>query len=286
VLAKVNRPGKSYWLLTLTVPNEPDLTRRFISTLVGWFAELRESHEWRVISLAKGETGEISGGVYSIEATYNRERGDWHPHLHILIEAPKVLPRWWIFSIRARWEQITEGAKVVHLARVFGVAKDGRRLKRKLNERGLRELVKYATKCADFADSPERVDEFLKAFRNVRRIQSFGSFYGVEQAAEREPGLDDVKPAGCECGKCSASDFVFEPGLVHISETFLAPDGRRQLRFDFVREMRDAENHSPPAERLVLEPPPVDAAVQLGIEFHGFLPERGAGTSALFPAEI
>lgn len=286
VLAKVNRPGKSYWLLTLTVPNEPYLTRRFISQLVEWFAELRESYEWRVIPLAKGEAGGISGGVYSIEATFNRERGDWHPHLHILIEAPKVLPRWWIFSIRARWEQITEGAKVVHLARVFGVAKDGRRLKRKLNERGLRELVKYATKCADFADSPERVDEFLNAFRNVRRIQSFGSFFGVEQAAEREPGLDDVKPVGCECGRCVALDFIFEPGLVHISETIVGLDGRRQLRFDFVREMRDAENHSPPAEDLVLEPAPVAAGEQIAIEFHGFLPEQGAGSPSLFPAEI
>ena len=28
------------------------------------------------------------GGVYSIEVTYNRERRDWHPHLHILFDAP------------------------------------------------------------------------------------------------------------------------------------------------------------------------------------------------------
>lgn len=285
ILRKANKPGRSYWLLTLTVPNEPDLTRRFVSKLVGWFAELRESEEWRVIPLPHDEVGEITGGVYSVEATFNRERQDWHPHLHVLIEAPRFLPRPWIFAVRARWEQITEGAKVVHLARVYGVTKEGKKLRRKLNMRGIRELVKYATKCADFADSPERVDEFLKAFKGVRRVQSFGSFFGVEKDAKREPGEDDCRLVGCICGKCTASDFRNEPGLVHISETILLPDGRRQLRFDFVQELRYAEEHPPPGEDLVLEPDVLVEGEQLDMSFSGGLSVGVPALPSLFSVE-
>lgn len=282
VMGKVNRPGKSYWLLTLTVPNTPDLTRGFLKELVAQFAALRDSSVWTKIPLADKQEGEITGGVYSVEATFNRTSQTWHPHIHCLIEAPRVLPREWIFSVRAVWERITGGAKVVHLERVFGVSKRGARLHRRLNERGIRELVKYATKCADFSDSPERVNEFLRAFRNVRRVQSFGSFYGVEDAAEREPGDDKVQLVGCACGTCTPRDFVVEHGLVHVSETVLLSDGTRQLKFDWAVELRESRDESPP--ELVLEAESVDRDLKQRIGFSGVLPEVSDSAPQLFAA--
>ncbi len=282
VLSKVNRPGRSYWFLTLTVPNTPDLTRRFLKELVAQFAELRDSLVWTGIPLADQQEGEITGGVYSVEATFNRASREWHPHIHCLIEAPRVLPREWIFSVRAAWDEITGGAKVVHLERVFGVSRRGEKVYRKLNKQAIRELVKYATKSADFSDSPERVDEFLRAFRNVRRVQSFGSFYGVEEAVEREPGDDKVKLVGCACGKCTGRDFVIEHGLVHVSETVLLPDGTRQLRFDFAVELRESRDESPP--ELVLEAESVERDLQQRIGFSGVLPEVSDSAPRLFAA--
>jgi hypothetical protein len=282
ILGKVNRPGKSYWLLTLTVPNTPALTREFMKQLVAQFARLRESSVWTEIALPKNEIGEITGGVYSVETTFNRVAQTWHPHIHCLIEAPRFLPREWIHTVRREWERITGNAKVVHLERVFGVSKNGKKLHRKLNERGLRELVKYATKCADFSDAPARVDEFLKAFTHLRRVQSFGSFYGAVEEAEREPGCDEEKLVGCSCGKCTARDFRIEFGLVHVSDTRAMPDGSRQLKFDYVRELAEAQDESPPPWELEREA--VEAEYQQRLEFSGVMPEVSEPAASLFAA--
>src|SRR6266702_3172181 len=90
---------------------------------------------------------------------------------------------------------------VINLEEMYGIDKKGRK-KRKVNMQAVRELVKYATKAASFGNSPELVDSFLIAFENVRRMQSFGSFLGVEKEAEKEleqtPG--DFELVGCKCG--------------------------------------------------------------------------------------
>jgi hypothetical protein len=282
ILGKVNRPGKSYWLLGLTVPNTPILTREFMKQLVAHFTELRESSVWKKIPQAESGVDEITGGVYSVETTFNRDTRKWHPHIHCLIEAPRRLPREWIYSVRATWEKITGNAKVVHLERAFGVSKNGKKLHRKLNERGLRELVKYATKCADFSDAPARVDEFLRAFTHLRRVQSFGSFYGAVEAAEREPGCDEEKLVGCSCGKCTARDFRIEFGLVHVSDTRVRPDGSRELKFDYARELVESQDESPPPWELEHEE--VEAEWQSRLEFSGVMPELSAPAASLFAA--
>lgn len=184
--------------------------------------------------------------------------------------------------MRAEWLRVTGNAKYVHLTPIYALSKSGKKLYNKVNKKAIRELVKYTTKCADFSKSPERVDEFLTAFKNHRRVQGFGSFQGVEKE-EREPGCDDdaVIP-GCACGKCAASSWKWEAGIVHISETRLMPDGTRQLAFDYVSEMAGSIEESPPG--FSLERQAVERDYQERLEFSGAMPEVLESLPQLFAA--
>jgi hypothetical protein len=251
ILQQLDRK-KRYWFLTITVENWRTLTREQLSGLTEKFSKLRETDEWKK---------HVTGGIYSVEATFNRQRGDWHPHFHVLIETDRRLPRSWIYRLRVLWRRLT-GSHVINLQPLYGRDKKGRKT-RKINRRALCELVKYATKAADFSHDPGRVVEFFRAFQNVRRVQGFGSFYGT---CSREPGCEGPDEqenglVGCNCGSCEWSDGTPSPTLFHISKTFLNPDGVRQLRlFD--------SGIDPPKILSDPDPPPLETKANLDLFFH------------------
>jgi len=217
----LNKTEHDYFHMVITVLNWLTLTKPALQKMISQFAELRETEEWRE---------EVTGGIYSVEATYNREVETWHPHFHVLIETRKRLPLAWIESIKMRWREITGDSHVIHLEPMYGVDKKGRKT-RKINRRAVRELVKYATKTADFSDHQDCVLDFFHAFKGIRRMQSFGSFLGVVKQADKEANESHVKePVGCSCGLCKWNDGYFELELVHISQTILLADGSRQLK--------------------------------------------------------
>jgi hypothetical protein len=134
----------------------------------------------------------------------------------------------WIDRVRAHWISIT-GSHVLRLEKMYGTDKKGRKT-RKVNKRAIRELVKYATKTADFSDRADCVMEFYRAFKGVRRMQCFGSFLGIDKDAEKE--ADPTHPenlVGCSCGFCKWADMKFVR-KVHITDTILLSDGSRQLK--------------------------------------------------------
>ena len=219
VLARMDQKNCDYFFLTVTVKSWEELTRAKINRLVAMFGELRESDEWR-------DAG-ILGGVYSIEATYTH--AGWHPHLHILIETRRgAFALQHLDRFKKRWLSITGNSHVMRLEKMYGKTKKGRKT-RKINGSALRELVKYATKSASFACRSDKVLEFFNAFRNVRRMQAFGSFLGTVKEPEQEEKENETELVGCACGLCRWCDGK-PAGLFHISQTVLAFDGTRQLR--------------------------------------------------------
>lgn len=280
LLKMVNRPGRSYWFLTLTIPNQPDLTRWDIAWISERFAELRESWAFTEIEMPDGKRDEISGGVRSIECTYNGETQSWHPHIHALIEAPKVLPRYWLAWVKFKWFLITGGALYVHLERVYGRTKRGTKMHGRMNMRALREVCKYVTKCSEFAGDHLLVSEFLDAFKGVRRIQCFGSFHGAAaHEFDRMPGEDE---RGISEVELSLRDegYVKLPVRAHITDTVVLPDGTRQLTFAFAEYVREyVECHDPPFELEFCVPAPQE---QKRIEFAGATPAESVRQASLF----
>jgi hypothetical protein len=261
ILGRLNQKKYHYFFLTLTVRNWKDLTNAGLRRLLKQFAKIRGLDAWKK---------EVRGGVYSVETTYNSETQEWHPHLHVLLECRQALPSEWLGNLKASWRRVT-GSHVIHIERMYGT-NQARDKKRRLNRAGLKELVKYATKSASFGHSPELVDTFLTAFENVRRMQSFGSFLGVQKEADKEaekvsdPTEDKFALVGCKCGMCTWIVGVRCHDLVHISQTVLAFDGSRQLKlFD--------SGTDPPGEKPI-EPQPTNAfVVARGMENSLFAPQ-------------
>ncbi len=261
ILKRVNQSKYRYFFLTLTVRNYKDLTRESLKRLNKQFAKLRGFDVWKK---------EIRGGVYSVETTYNAETQEWHPHFHVLLESRRRLPNSWLGLVKEEWRRIT-GSHVIRLERMYGTDRRGRKYRR-INRSGLKELVKYATKTASFGYSPELVDTFLIAFENVRRMQSFGSFLGVQKEAEQEakkqadPTADKFALVGCNCGMCIWGIVTWKHELVHISQTVLFPDGSRQLKlFD--------SGTSPPAEKPIEREQSSDFVAPCAMEANLFAPQ-------------
>ena len=62
--------------LTLTIPNQKHLSRKL-------FSDFREDLK----SFLRSNKRHLRGGMYAIETEYNRERADWHPHIHCIFDA-------------------------------------------------------------------------------------------------------------------------------------------------------------------------------------------------------
>jgi replication protein len=236
IAAKMKQSKHDYFHLTVTVENWLTLTGKGLTELIEKFARLRDRKLW---------TDKVTGGVWSLECIWSKS-DSWHPHFHVLIETPKRLPMDWIHKLKEEWREITGGSHVMRLDKMYGLDPKGRKT-RKLNKRGLGEIVKYATKASDFSHSPQLVEEFVSAFENVRRVQAFGSFIGCisEKKNKSEDGSlagedESSELVGCECGKCYWKDGRIVGPEYHLSQTEITfPGQHRQLRlFD--------SGHDPP----------------------------------------
>jgi hypothetical protein len=257
-----------------------NLSRQDISDISAQFAELWNSPEFKE---AKGEDGKpfkFYGGVRSIECVYNRKEKSWHPHIHVLFECDRGLPRTWLASLKAAWLRITGDARYLKLQRAYSLTRRGEKKYNVLDVKALKEICKYVTKCAEFAGDHLLVDEFCRAFLSVRRIQCFGSFHGaaakeLAKCSEEEPGaLDDAEL------RMSDSGYRRLPFKAHLSDTRMRADGTRQLTFAFMERVRAyVEAADPPWE---LESEEITSGEQRRIEFAGAMPEKSERQPSLF----
>lgn len=282
LLTLVNRPGRSYWFLTLTIPNQENLTRWDIAFISEKFAQLCASWVFREFEDEAGKKRKIFGGVRSIECIYEPAAKAWHPHIHALLECPKRLPEWWLVLLKAKWLELTGDARYLKLQRAYSVTKRGRKKYNRIDAKALREVCKYVTKCAEFAGDHFLVDELLSAFKGVRRVQCFGSFHGAQaREFERMPGEDNAGISETELG-LRDDGYMKLPMRAHLSDTVLLPDGSRQLTFSFMERVRAYVETCDPPWELVSEQFFDDG--QRRIEFAGAQPVKAAEQPSLFDA--
>lgn len=280
LLSKVNRADRSYWSLTLTVPNIERLDKFEVLSLMKNWSKLWKSSTFQSFAGEKGELLRIYGAVRSVEVTYNVKSQSWHPHLHVLFEAPRKLPLSWLDLLKAAWSRLNGCDCYVHLDRAYSRTKRGEKKFGKLNRRAIREFCKYVTKSADFADDYVLVGDFVRAFESVRRIQGYGSFLG-EDSGEPEGGPGEFVPdLGHEGHSLGDRGYFRFPIRVHVSQCVCDANGQLCLGFDFEQVIeRHYEINGPPWE---LTPEPVVSTEQKRIEFAGAMPEKSERQSSLF----
>ena len=118
-------------------------------------------------------------------------------------------------ELRTAWNR--ENRRVIDLRPV--VDRDG----------AAREVLKYLTKSADFAEIPDAVEMFMNAVRGARLIQTFGTWYGVklDDATNFDPeNLPDWGEMKCSCGRNSWERI---PGTFFRSDVYMDATGRWHL---------------------------------------------------------
>lgn len=138
-----------------------------VAFLVSCFKKYRATKLWKK---------SVLGGAFVIEVT--GKKGDWHAHLHIVVES-----YWMDFKTHQPvWNAISKGAgwycKVIPPAQV------------------VRYLSKYLAKPGVEPDDLGSVNPVL---RNYRLFQSFGSWYG---------GLADFKDPARKCPVCGGEHYA------------------------------------------------------------------------------
>ena len=151
----------NFLFLTLTVPNVTS------SELVG---ELNRQYESLQRLIKRKEFKKISlGYIRKTEITYNAERNDYHPHIHMLIAVKASYFKSRDYVKRDTWLKIwrecTGNSEITQVDI------------RKANEKSFRELAKYEAKAIDFLGySQEVFDTFYFAMKGRKMFTWNGCF--------------------------------------------------------------------------------------------------------------
>jgi len=164
LLQEVHARGGTPKFLTLTQRSRVgENPKRSLDRLNKSFTNFRRCCSWKK---------KVRSYVAARELTFNRKRGTWHGHLHLVMDAD-----WWDQAeIANEWEKVTGDSRVVDIR----VARAGTE----------RELLKYLVKAADLPAAQLR--ECAHSLRGVRGVSTGGAWYGKvrPEDLEREPGED------------------------------------------------------------------------------------------------
>jgi hypothetical protein len=198
------------WFLTLTVKSGPDLAER-AAHLRTAFKKLRRRRWW---------AANVAGGIAVEEVTHNERSGDWHPHLHLIIDA--ALPQAVLQdTLRVLWLAVTGDSFIIDLRPFRGatVAHE------------LRELCKYTAKISEIVDSPALVRVYLDYSRRRRLVVTFGSCYGAAAEAviaaveTEEPTQEPTNVEERPCPSCGELGTLRHDPSRHWRMESVAPVG-------------------------------------------------------------
>ena len=152
ILRGIDRPKH----LVLAMPNAPlGELKQGIRRLWAAFARLRRKPIW----------DRVRGAVAALEVTFNGQTQSWHPHLHIVLDAPFLPQEDWLSA----WREASGAGGGESRTCWIG----------KADSRAVHELVKYITKPVALARYPQALKEFIAAMKGVRCLRSYGSLYGL-----------------------------------------------------------------------------------------------------------
>ena len=183
VLNSVAYLGLRYIFITLTVPN--------IKSTEASQTISRMMKAWNKISRQKFFKNAAVGYIRSLEMTYNKERDDYHPHLHALVAVRNTYFQYAEYitaeQLRQSWAD-AYGVTVDHAANIPNI--DIKAVSLEQERKSMLEVLKYSLKWADTETSPEVVSTFISALTG-RRLISFGGLLKETRAALKQSDFDD-----------------------------------------------------------------------------------------------
>jgi hypothetical protein len=150
---KAHLPPHPIRFLTLTIRSHNEPLAELLRRLYGGFRRLRNRSFWR---------DRVAGGIAFLEVKIGKNSGNWHPHLHVLLQG-RYLPH---ELVRKHWLAVTGDSHVVDI-----------RLVRSRDDVN-RYVTKYTTKTTapSIAHDDHRLDEAIQALRGKRTVIPFGTW--------------------------------------------------------------------------------------------------------------
>ncbi len=204
--------------LTLTpISNGQSLTHQ-VAALKKAFANLRRTPDWKT---------KVVGGVYTLEITYNPQRRQWHPHLHIIIDSV-FFPQSILSNL---WSRVANGASIVDI--------------RSCNSRTniAKYIAGYVSKSSDISKFPEhRRIQYAVETNGLRFVQTFGSAHRVK-ADEEGTYSDDGE---------RITEEILDPSELSLAASVGDKEAARLLAAVTKLE-RHRVSHAPPLEAETLK---------------------------------
>jgi hypothetical protein len=155
-------PGKAR-LVTLTLRSSDAPLETQLSNLWQAFRRLRSRNYWK---------HRVRGSVAVLEVTYNAERSQWHPHLHVVTEGRFMAQA----TLAKEWLHSTRGSSIVDIRLIRSV------------DATSSYLTSYLTKCPRFQTTTtlDLALEYLTATSRIRLIRTYGTLRRRAQEHERQ----------------------------------------------------------------------------------------------------
>ena len=203
----------NHWrFITLTLRSSDAPLAEQLDHLGASFRRLRQQTIWkRAVVRAKGV----------IEVTWNEERQQWHPHIHILAEGRYIQQP----KLSLAWETASQGSTMVNIRALSSTRK------------AVRYTCKYLGKAPDLAnatDPVERLAEYYLATRGRKMILHVGKWPDMPEdeegeGAEADPG--DWKPVG-SLDEIAARAKAGDPAAIAIVRELMGQQKAQTAQFD------------------------------------------------------
>ena len=197
------------FFVTFTIKNGSDLQERLEHLMTSYKRLIQKRRDARKANPRTDSCYKVvEGGFASYEVTYNKETGEYHPHIHTMILVPLgalptvemeikgkrvCAPAEFQRRLSAEWQEITGDSFIVDVRRVAWDSENTDEIMV-----ALVECFKYALKVAIIEDEERDLDILLACYDVLkgRRLQSsFGVLWGVKL---EEQTSDDLLPEELE----------------------------------------------------------------------------------------
>lgn len=157
--------GRQLRFVTLTLKHTDTSLSEQLDRLHACFTALRRKKFWQQ---------RVAGGCAITELTRNEATGQWHPHLHLIVEG-LYLPH---AQLRHHWHAITQDSYIVDIRAV------------RATDEVHRYVTKYITKpwTGDTARDPHILYETITALDGKRLCNTFGTWRSMQLTDEPVSG--------------------------------------------------------------------------------------------------
>lgn len=156
-------------LITLTLKHSHnDLTPQINHLMESW-SRLRRHKAWRE---------HCTGGIFFLQITRNAEKGEWHPHLHILATGSYLAHG----TLKVLWAQASRGSSICDIRKAYKPSEC------------VKYVARYATCPADLcAMGLSEAVEVILACDGRKVAGTFGSARGCRLSYKKPEGPDQFK---------------------------------------------------------------------------------------------